>query len=79
MTTPEKGAVSPGELNNTLNDRPLNDIPLNDTPLSDSRIDALKKKINNEEYLFEAIHRIAFVLSNEISGISGGGAVERKG
>jgi len=70
MTTLKKGAVFPKELNNSLNDTP---------PLSNARIDALKKKINNEEYLFEAIHRIAFVLSNEISGISGGGSVERKG
>jgi len=69
MTTLKKGDVFPEELNN----------PLNDPPLSNSRIDALKKKINNEEYLFEAIHRIAFVLSNEITGISGGGTVERKG
>ncbi|MDR2702379.1 MAG: hypothetical protein LBB72_08105 [Spirochaetaceae bacterium] len=50
--------------------------PLKDASSNNARIDALKKKINNEEYLFEAIHRIAFVLSNEISG---GGAVERKG
>jgi len=63
MITPEKRDVSSAELN---------------TP-NKARIDALKKKINNEEYLFEAIHRIAFVLSNEISGVSGGGTVERKG
>jgi len=67
MTTLKKKAA---ELNNSLNNNPS---------LSNARIDALKKKINNEEYLFEAIHRIAFVLSNEISGISGGGTVERKG
>jgi len=64
MTTQGKRDVSPEELN---------------IPLNKARIDALKKKINNEEYLFEAIHRIAFVLSNEISGVSGGGTVERKG
>jgi hypothetical protein len=66
MTTLKKGEVSPGEQN----------IPENNTPLNKTRIDALKKMINNEDYLYEAIHRIAFVLSNEISG---GGAVERKG
>jgi len=45
-----------------------------------SRIDALKQKINNEDYLSEAIQRIAYVLSNEIAGIPGGGrTVERKG
>jgi hypothetical protein len=61
MATLEKGDVSPEELN---------------TPLNNVRIDVLKKKINNEDYLSEAIHRIAFVLSNEISG---GGAIDRKG
>jgi len=49
-----------------------------DTPLNSSRIDSLKKKINSEDYLFEAIQRIAFVLSNEIAGIPGGGSLERK-
>jgi len=48
-------------------------------PSNSSRIDTLKQKINNEDYLIEAIQRIAFVLSNEISGGSGGGIVERKG
>ena len=49
-----------------------------DTPSNSSRIDALKKKINSEDYLFEAIQRIAYVLSNEIAGIPGGGTLERK-
>jgi hypothetical protein len=44
------------------------------------RIRALKKKINDEDYLCEAIQRIALVLSNEITDISGGKeANERKG
>jgi hypothetical protein len=79
MTMQKKGDLPPGELNPPLNDAPLNNNPPNNTPSSNARIDVLKKKINNEEYLFEAIHRIAFVLSNEISGNSGGGSVERKG
>jgi hypothetical protein len=44
------------------------------------RISALRKKIDDEDYLYEAIQRIALVLSNEISGVSGGKeANERKG
>lgn len=34
--------------------------------LPPSAIDFLRKKVNNEEYLYEAIQRIALVLSNEI-------------
>jgi len=45
----------------------------------DARIDALKQKINDEDYLSEAIQRIAYIMSNEIAGIPGGRrAVERK-
>jgi hypothetical protein len=33
------------------------------------RIEELKQKINNEEYLYGAIFRIAQVLSNEIMGL----------
>jgi hypothetical protein len=47
-------------------------------PSDSSRITTLKQKINDEDYLFEAIQRIAQVLSNEITGFSKGGAVERK-
>jgi hypothetical protein len=44
------------------------------------RILALKKKIDDEDYLYGAIQRIALVLSNEITGVSGGKkANERKG
>jgi hypothetical protein len=38
-----------------------------------SRIDHLRKKINNEDYLYEAIQRIALILTNEILGIPQGG------
>jgi hypothetical protein len=38
-----------------------------------SRIENLKKKIHNEEYLYEAIQRIAQILSNEILDIPQGG------
>jgi hypothetical protein len=47
--------------------------------LPPSGIELLREKINNEEYLYEAIQRIALVLSNEIQDISqGGGQNERK-
>jgi hypothetical protein len=43
------------------------------------RIRALKKIIDDEDYLYGAIQRIALVLSNEITGVSGGEKVnERK-
>ncbi|MDR2741547.1 MAG: hypothetical protein LBB98_05255 [Treponema sp.] len=40
-----------------------------------SRIEFLRKKINNEVYLNEAIQRIAQVLSNDILDIPQGGLV----
>jgi hypothetical protein len=49
-----------------------------DTPPDSSRIITLRRKINDENYLSEAIQRIAQVLSNEITGVSMGGAGERK-
>jgi len=36
-----------------------------------NKLTLLKEKINDEDYLFEAVQRIAQVLSNEISGSSG--------
>jgi hypothetical protein len=44
-----------------------------ENPLPSPRIATLKKKIHNQEYLHEAIQRIAQVLSNEILNIPGGG------
>jgi hypothetical protein len=38
-----------------------------------SRIERLRNKINSEDYLYEAIQRIAQILSNEILGIPQGG------
>ena len=52
-------------------------FPIAENDLS-NRLNLLKQKINDEDYLFEAIQRIAQVLSNEISGIPGGGSGERK-
>jgi hypothetical protein len=38
-----------------------------------ARLAELKQKINNEEYIYGAIFRIAQVVSNEILGIPQGG------
>jgi hypothetical protein len=44
-----------------------------------SRIERLRDKINSKDYLYEAIQRIAQILSNEILGIPQGGIYhERK-
>jgi hypothetical protein len=36
-------------------------------PLDSSRIEILRRKISDKEYIFEAVQRIAQVLSTEIS------------
>jgi hypothetical protein len=43
-----------------------------------SRIAILKRKIDNEDYLNEAIQRIAHVLSNEILELSHGGSYNER-
>ncbi|MDR1863221.1 MAG: hypothetical protein LBQ67_04785 [Treponema sp.] len=53
-----------------------------DNPLDASVVEDLRWKINNEEYVGEAIQRIALILSNELLDIpNGGGCYEqhRKG
>jgi hypothetical protein len=39
----------------------------------DSELEQLRDKINNQAYLYEAIQRIALILSNELVDISQGG------
>ena len=51
-------------------------FPLQENELP-NKLSLLKQKINDEDYLVEAIQRIAQVLSNEITGIPGGGKGER--
>jgi hypothetical protein len=46
--------------------------------LSISRIELLRKKIDNDEYLYEAIQRIAQSLSNELLDSQGGLLYERQ-
>ena len=41
--------------------------------LSSTRIEQLRERINNKDYIYTAIQRIAFVLSNELIDISRGG------
>jgi hypothetical protein len=38
-----------------------------------TRLEALRQKINNEEYLHEAIQRIALIISNELLDLPRGG------
>ena len=38
-----------------------------------SRLELLRQKINSEDYLHEAIHRIALIISNELLDLSHGG------
>jgi hypothetical protein len=47
-----------------------------------SRLELLRAKVNSEDYLYEAIQRIAQILSNELLGIPHGGMFherQRKG
>ena len=41
--------------------------------LESSELEILRKKINSEDYLYEAIQRIALILSNELLDLSQGG------
>jgi hypothetical protein len=41
-----------------------------------SRLEVLRKKIDSEDYLYEAIHRIALIISNELLDIPQGGRYE---
>jgi hypothetical protein len=41
--------------------------------LGSSELEILRKKINSEDYLYEAIQRIALILSNELLDLSQGG------
>ena len=38
-----------------------------------SKLDVLRQKINNEDYLHEAIQRIALIISNELLDLPQGG------
>ncbi|MCL2043746.1 MAG: hypothetical protein FWG89_06370 [Treponema sp.] len=41
--------------------------------LSSSRLEQLRKRINDQEYMYAAIQRLALVLSNELVSMSQGG------
>jgi hypothetical protein len=49
--------------------------------LGSVELEQLRNKINNQDYLYEAIQRIALILSNELLDISQGGFFneQRKG
>jgi len=42
-----------------------------------SKLEVLRQKINSEDYLLEAVHRIALIISNELLDIPQGGSYER--
>jgi hypothetical protein len=44
-----------------------------DNQLGATELEQLRHKINNKDYLYEAIQRIALILSNELLDISRGG------
>jgi len=46
--------------------------PMEETP-GLSRLEVLRQKINNEDYLHEAIQRIALIISNELLDLPQGG------
>jgi hypothetical protein len=52
-----------------------------DSHLGTAELEQLRHKINNKDYLYEAIQRIALILSNELLDISQGGIYheQRKG
>jgi GMP synthase PP-ATPase subunit len=54
--------------------RAIGEIRKNNAQLVSPRIAILKQKIDNEDYLNEAIQRIAQVLSNEILELPYGGS-----
>ena len=47
--------------------------------LSSTKLELLRDRINDQDYLYEAIQRIAQVLSNELLGVNqGGGYYEQR-
>ncbi|MCL2477872.1 MAG: hypothetical protein FWF22_00115 [Treponema sp.] len=52
--------------------------PKPENGLGTTELEALRAKINNEEYVCEAIQRIALILSNELLDIPQGGNYEQR-
>jgi hypothetical protein len=46
--------------------------------LGSAELERLRMKINNKDYLYEAIKRIALVLSNELLDMNQGGAYHER-
>ena len=46
--------------------------------LSSTELELLRNRINDQDYLYEAIQRIALVLSNELLDISQGGMINEQ-
>jgi hypothetical protein len=58
--------------------RTIGEMQKNNAQLVSPRIAILKQKIDNEDYLSEAIQRIAQVLSNEILELPQGGSYHER-
>ena len=43
-----------------------------------SKLEVLRQKINNEDYLHEAIHRLALIISNELLDLPHGRSYEQQ-
>jgi hypothetical protein len=52
-----------------------------DSRLGSTELEQLRNKINNKDYIYEAVQRIALILSNELLDMSRGGVFheQRKG
>ena len=46
--------------------------------LSSTRLEQLRKRINDKDYMYAAIQRIALVLSNELMDMSPGGSYNER-
>jgi hypothetical protein len=51
---------------------------MSEQSLESAELVQLRNKINNKDYLYEAIQRIALVLSNELLELSRGGAYNER-
>jgi len=56
----------------TTTQKPVMEPPMNEAS-GLSKLEILRQKINNEDYLHEAIQRIALIMSNELLDLPQGG------
>jgi len=56
-----------------LSQRTLKKLSVQEVMGGPSRLEVLRQKINDEDYLHEAVQRIALIISNELLDLSQGG------